>query len=70
VLLGRLSEDAALGLLGTKAVGEIQKRMARGIKPDNAPSTIAAKGSSTPLIDTGRLRQSVTYAVVDTKEIE
>jgi hypothetical protein len=68
VLTGRMSEDQALGLIGTKAVGEIQKRMARGIQPENAPSTIAAKGSSKPLIDTGRLRQSVTYAVVDAEE--
>lgn len=29
----------------------------------NAPSTIARKGSSTPLVDTGSLLQSITYAV-------
>lgn len=31
--------------------------------PPNAPSTIKAKGSSTPLIDTGALRASITYVV-------
>jgi len=31
--------------------------------PPNAPLTIALKGSSKPLIDTGRLRQSIRHAV-------
>jgi hypothetical protein len=29
----------------------------------NAPSTIAAKGSSRPLIDTGAMRKSITFVV-------
>jgi len=29
----------------------------------NAPSTIAQKGSSKPLIDTGSMLNSITYAV-------
>lgn len=33
--------------------------------PLNAPSTIARKGSSRPLIDTGTLRKSITYVVRD-----
>lgn len=33
--------------------------------PPNAPSTIRAKGSSHPLIDTGQLRRSITYVVVE-----
>lgn len=31
--------------------------------PPNAPSTIKRKGSDRPLIDTGALRQSITYVV-------
>lgn len=31
--------------------------------PPNAPSTIKAKGSDRPLIDTGELRKSITYVV-------
>jgi hypothetical protein len=31
--------------------------------PANAPITVLAKGSSKPLIDTGRLRQSIRHAV-------
>ncbi len=31
--------------------------------PPNAPATIEAKGSSNPLIDTGKMKDSVTWAV-------
>lgn len=70
VLLGRMSVDRALGLLGIRAVADMQRFISRGVKPDNAPSTIARKGSSKPLIDTGLLRQAITYAVVDADDIE
>lgn len=39
--------------------GSVQKRIADGIAPENAPATIARKGSSTPLIDTGVLRSAI-----------
>jgi hypothetical protein len=61
VLRGRLTKDQAMEILGVKYVGLIQTRIANGIEPPNAPSTIARKGSSTPLIDTGQLRSAVTY---------
>ncbi len=67
VLEGKRTEEQALSLLGARAVGDMQKRIARGIDPPNAPSTIEAKGSSKPLVDEGRLRASITYAVVDKK---
>lgn len=53
-----------LNKLGLLAVGEVQQRMALGTPPPNEPATIARKGSSVPLIDTGALRQSITYKVV------
>ena len=46
--------------LGVKASGDIQREMP-GTPPPNKPSTIERKGSSTTLVDTGRLRQSVTW---------
>jgi hypothetical protein len=49
---------AAIGVLG---VGLIQKEIISGGFDANAPSTIKKKGSSKPLIDTGRMRQSVHY---------
>lgn len=64
VMQGKLpSVEAGLARFGVFAVGSIQKRIADGISPENAPSTVARKGSSTPLIDTGQLRSSITYRV-------
>ena len=50
--------------LGLRAVGDIQEKIVELRDPPNAPSTIASKGSSNPLIDTGNMRQSVDYLVV------
>ena len=49
--------------LGLRYVGLIQQRIASGIAPPNSPATIARKGSSTPLIDTGQLRSSIRSKV-------
>ena len=63
VIAGELTEDAALEQFGAWAKGEIQVRIARGVPPPNAASTVKRKGSSTPLIDTGILRSSIDYEV-------
>lgn len=60
---GKITEEQALDQFGLLAVGEIQQRIADGIPPENAPSTVARKGSSTPLIDTGSLRSSIRHKV-------
>lgn len=64
---GRYTEERGLELLGVKYVGQIQQRIAQGINPPNAPSTIARKKSSTPLVDTGQLRSAVTYLLSQAK---
>lgn len=43
----------------------IQKEITEGSYEPNAPSTVKRKGSSKPLIDTGRMRQSVNYQIVE-----
>lgn len=63
VLKGKLEPDQALEQLGMKVVGMVQTRIAAGIAPALHPDTIEKKGSSTPLIDTGQLRSSITYRV-------
>lgn len=63
VLKGKLDPDQALEQLGAKVVGMVQTRIAAGIAPALHPDTIEKKGSSTPLIDTGQLRSSITYRV-------
>jgi hypothetical protein len=55
--------ERTLNQLGVLAVGDIQHEITILQHPPNAPSTIRAKGSSKPLIDTGEMRQSVTYQV-------
>lgn len=63
VVRGTISNEAALNRIGLFVQGLIQARIASGIEPANAESTIAAKGSSKPLIDSGQLRASITYEV-------
>jgi hypothetical protein len=53
----------ALERLGLQVTGDIKRAIADGIAPANAPSTIAKKGSDTPLIDTGRMRQALSHEV-------
>ena len=63
VIAGEMDRGQMWELLGSRFVGEIQKRIVAHIAPPNAASTIAQKGSSTPLINTGQLRSSITYVV-------
>lgn len=63
VLAGTRTHRQALARVGVWAVGQIQQRIANGIEPANAPSTIAKKGSSVPLIDKGQLRSSIKSQV-------
>lgn len=63
---GKTTPQVALELVGQKAVADVVAhiRTGAGIPPPLKPATIAAKGSTRPLVDTGRLVQSISYAVV------
>jgi len=50
--------------VGTLVAGAVQQRIVDLREPPNAPLTVARKGSSNPLIDTGQMRLSVTWRVV------
>ena len=50
-------------LVGMQMKSDISKALTNGPWTPNAASTIAKKGSSRPLIDTGELRASITYKV-------
>lgn len=65
LLMGEGNADLILNLLGQLAQAEVQKTIIKIKEPPNAPATIAAKGSSNPLVDTGLLRQSIRYVVDD-----
>ena len=62
---GAIQERQALALLGQMAASLVQAKIVDGPFEPNAPSTISRKGSSSPLIDTGLLRASITYEVVE-----
>lgn len=49
----------ALQAVALWAEGGVKRYIAQGVPPPNAPSTVAQKGSSKPLIDTGQLRSSI-----------
>ena len=59
IVAGRRSKEEVLTEVGFF----VEKRISSGIAPSNKPSTIRAKGSSTTLIDSGRLRQSIINIV-------
>lgn len=72
IIEGKLTREQALEQFGAWAAGQVQAFISAGRVvpvPERAdgltldPTTIARKGSSIPLIDTGQLRQSITYEV-------
>lgn len=63
VTRGELTVKAALGLIGLKHTDQIKNKIDTNIPPPNAPATIAAKGSSRTLIDTGAMKNSIHHIV-------
>lgn len=61
ILLGETAMETVLNKLGILAQGDIQSEITSLSSPPNSPVTIARKGSSKPLIDTGAMRQAVTW---------
>lgn len=62
-VLKNANPKQALFVLGETARRDVVTRINEGIPPPNAPLTIARKGSSLPLVDTGMLRNSITAVV-------
>ncbi len=63
VVAGEADIDVELGRLGLVVSGDIQETIATLTDPPLAEYTIKKKGSSKPLIDTGRLKQSIDHEV-------
>lgn len=53
----------AFGLLGERIRKDIVQSINDTNEPPNSPVTIARKGSSKPLVDTGLMRASVNYRI-------
>lgn len=66
VITRGMAVEKAYALLGQWGAAEVKKTIteAEGVPPPNAPSTILAKGSTRPLVDTGRLVGAIAYEVV------
>lgn len=64
VIEGKLEVKKMFDILGAKVVADINRkvRSGEGVPPPLKPATIARKGSSRPLIDTGRMIAAVTWA--------
>jgi len=63
ILEGKVTPEDALGIVGTKVAAWCQTRIAAGIAPPLKPATIARKGSSVPLVNTGQLKSAITWRV-------
>lgn len=62
--------DQTLDAVGAFAAGATQQYITDLKNPPNAAYTIAQKGSSNPLIDTGSMRASVTWKVTSEEHDE
>ena len=57
----KTNAEKVLGTLGAVATSDVQKQIRDGKFEPNSEKTIKRKGSSKPLIDTGNMRQSITW---------
>lgn len=64
ILADKTTHKKALDLLGLKVVGMVKGTIREGVEPALKPATIARKGSSKPLVDTGRLLNAIQHEVV------
>lgn len=63
ILQGKSTVYRSLSLVGLKHETKVRERIGSNIQPKNAPSTIAQKGSSRTLIDTGTMLNTVRYVL-------
>jgi hypothetical protein len=64
VLTMDLDTATYFDILGQHIVDNLQEYLTAIDNPENHPFTIGRKESSNPLIDTGRMRDSITFKVV------
>lgn len=63
VLQRNIKVDVFMEALGLELAGYVQKEARNLTSPPNAPATIKAKGSSNPLIDTGRMVGAIRHEI-------
>ena len=62
---GKITQEQALEFMGAYIKGEIITKINDFFPPENAPSTIARKGSSKPLVNTKQMVGSIDYQIRD-----
>jgi hypothetical protein len=67
---GKMPVDRMVGLIAAEMAADVVALIdeGEGIPPPNAPSTIARKGSSRPLVDSAQMKNAITSAVVVGKD--
>jgi len=63
IVLGAISQNKALGLIGEFTSDLMSQKIVSISDPPNKSQTIKRKGSSNPLVDTGQMKNSITYEV-------
>lgn len=58
---GKVTSERVLGRVGEKFASDVKGTINAGIDPPLQPATIARKGSSKPLIDSGQLKGSISW---------
>lgn len=61
LLKGTTTVEKGIGLIGEVFTRLVKEQITDLRTPPNDPATIAKKGSSNPLVDSGQLRQSITH---------
>lgn len=69
-LLGEKDSQQAFEVIGEDVRKKVQNRIDEGQFVPNAPSTIKRKGHDHPLIDTGTMRDSISYTVCEKGEYD
>lgn len=62
-LLQDASAEEVLNKIGAFQKGLVQEQIVKGDFAPNSEETIRRKGSDTPLVDTGRMRQSINFVI-------
>lgn len=65
VVRDKLTMTQALDQIGAKGAAISQQAISSGIAPPNTAATERRKGSTTPLMDKGHLRQAITWVLED-----
>ncbi len=61
VLAGRIDIEDTLETLGKRVQADIRDKIHSSVPPELADSTVAAKGSTKTLVDSGQMVQAITF---------